>query len=287
MEDDDVDFTVPVPATNEEPPTYIVEVAKSGRAECKKCENKIDNKAIRVGVLVDGEWGLFTRWQHLHCTVFHKSVESAESLDGYQELTVEQKADIQKRVEESANEVDEDSLPVDPDELVRKAWDKPVEPSPDLLMPLLPYQKEGLGWMINQEMNDTHGGILADEMGMGKTIQAISLMLANRPNFSDFGQMREWAASDERHCAEPGLTKASTLIVLPTVAIRQWQTEIARFTRNGSLTVKVYHGSDRNTTVEDLTSVDVVLTSYKVSFCCALMLTLWSSCYQEDGAASL
>jgi hypothetical protein len=48
------------------------------------------------------------------------------------------------------------------------------------------------------------------------------------------------------------------------VAIRQWQTEIARFTRGGALTVKVYHGSDRNTTAQDLTTADVVLTSYKV-----------------------
>lgn len=263
MEDDDVDFVVPAPTSND-PPTYIVEVAKSGRAECKKCETKIDNKTVRVGVLVDGEWGLFTRWQHLHCTVFHRSIENAESIDGFQELSGEQKEQVRRRVAESANEVDEDSLPVDPDELVRKAWDKPMDPPSELLMPLLPYQKEGLGWMVNQELNDTHGGILADEMGMGKTIQAISLMLSNRPNFSDFAQMREWAGSDERHGGEPTLAKGSTLIVLPTVAIRQWQTEIARFTRGGSLTVKVYHGSDRNTTVEDLTSVDVVLTSYKV-----------------------
>lgn len=42
-----------------------------------------------------------------------------------------------------------------------------MEPSKNMLMPLLPYQKEGLGWMMNQETNSVHGGILADEMGMG------------------------------------------------------------------------------------------------------------------------
>lgn len=116
-------------------------------------------------------------------------------------------------------------------------------------------------------------------MGMGKTIQAIALMLHNRPDFSDFAQMREWAASDERHShggsdGSAELTKACTLIVLPTVAIRQWQTEIARFTRSGALTVKVYHGSDRNTTVQDLTTADVVLTSYKVCVDCTINLYL-------------
>ena len=126
----------------------------------------------------------------------------------------------------------------------------------------------------------------------GKTIQAIALMLQNRPDMSDFAQLREWAASDARHAApaiadsstsnstsssegpEP-MVRCGTLIVLPTVAIRQWQTEIARFTKEGSLTVKVYHGSDRNTSALDLTKTDIVLTSYKVSllyyclcFCC-------------------
>ena len=47
-------------------------------------------------------------------------------------------------------------------------------------MPLLPFQKESLGWMQKQEASDVRGGILADEMGMGKTIQAINIIVANR-----------------------------------------------------------------------------------------------------------
>jgi len=109
---------------------------------------------------------------------------------------------------------------VDPNELVRKEWNTPVEPHSDLLMPLLPYQKEGLGWMVDQvclytiythvhlnllltwqlatnpntkhtppplppildqECGPVRGGILADEMGMGKTIQAVAAILHNRP----------------------------------------------------------------------------------------------------------
>ena len=61
----------------------------------------------------------------------------------------------------------------------------------DLAVPMLPFQKEGtqrdasngllklatwaspgLAWMCHQEDSDVRGGILADEMGMGKTIQA-------------------------------------------------------------------------------------------------------------------
>jgi DNA repair protein RAD16 len=124
--------------------------------------------------------------------VFHKSVVTPESIDGFLDLDIESQMLIRDRVEKSQNEVDQDMVPVEPDELVRKEWDQPVEPSDDLLMPLLPYQKEGLGWMLHQELGDVHGGILADEMGMGKTIQAISLMLSNRPDHKNSQQRAIW-----------------------------------------------------------------------------------------------
>ena len=90
-------------------------------------------------------------------------------------------------------------------------------------------------------------------------------MLQNRPDYKDKNLMKQWVASDVAHgCNDPTIKRCGTLIVLPTVAIRQWQMEIARFTKEGSMKVKVYHGSDRNTTVEDLLQYDVILTSYKV-----------------------
>ena len=49
--------------------------------------------------------------------------------------------------------------------MVRIDWNTPKEPCNDMLLPLLPYQKEGLGWMLHQENSNTRGGILADEMG--------------------------------------------------------------------------------------------------------------------------
>ena len=47
-----------------------------------------------------------------------------------------------------------------------------MEAPPELLMPLLLYQKEFLAWAVSQEQcASVRGGVLADEMGMGKTIQ--------------------------------------------------------------------------------------------------------------------
>jgi SNF2 family DNA or RNA helicase len=47
---------------------------------------------------------------------------------------------------------------------------QPVE----IITPLLPFQREALSWMRKQEHSVFRGGLLADEMGMGKTLQAIS-----------------------------------------------------------------------------------------------------------------
>ena len=55
----------------------------------------------------------------------------------------------------------------------------PIQQPIALRLPLLPFQREGVAWMLYQEEHSVfHGGILADDMGMGKTIQTIALMLA-------------------------------------------------------------------------------------------------------------
>ena len=169
-----------------EPPNYVIEIAKSGRAECQKCNSKILKDEVRCvsssldfffdrilivlkpitfqGIITEGEWGLFTKWQHLNCTIFHRSIEYSNLLDGYHELNKEQKDLVDIRVHKSKKEIDSDYIPVAPDELVRKDWTEVMEAPSELLMPLLSYQKEGLGWMVHQEYSSMAGGILADEM---------------------------------------------------------------------------------------------------------------------------
>ena len=111
-----------------------------------------------------GRFGIVTRWQHLPCTIFADYLESEEGIEGYEYLNEEQQALVKTRVEQSRDEEDEDAKPIDPSELVRKEWTTQKEPPETLVLPILPYQKEGLGWMFNQEQIEYHGGILADEM---------------------------------------------------------------------------------------------------------------------------
>jgi hypothetical protein len=53
---------------------YVVQMAKSGRALCKKCDTHCANKEVRIGLIQDSDFGMFYRWQHLACTVFSKTI---------------------------------------------------------------------------------------------------------------------------------------------------------------------------------------------------------------------
>lgn len=103
------------------------------------------------------------------------------------------------------------------------------------------FQLEGLNWMIRQEQSDFKGGLLGDEMGMGKTIQAVSLIMSDYP------------------------AKQPTLVVVPPVALMQWQAEINSYT-NGKLKVLVYHVSAnpkcKLMTIKDLKKYNVIMVSY-------------------------
>lgn len=102
------------------------------------------------------------------------------------------------------------------------------------------FQLEGLNWMTRQEMSQWKGGLLGDEMGMGKTIQAVSLIMSDYP------------------------AKDPTLICLPPVALLQFQNEIKEYT-DGKLKVLVYHNSNpkvKTLKKKDLKGYDVILISY-------------------------
>jgi DNA repair protein RAD16 len=105
---------------------------------------------------------------------------------------------------------------------------------------LKPFQLEGLSWMIRQEQTHYKGGLLGDEMGMGKTIQAVSLIMSDYP------------------------AKNPTLVCVPPVALMQWTNEIREYTDN-KLKVLVYHGTNakcKKMSVKELKSYDVIMVSY-------------------------
>ncbi|KAL3477844.1 SNF2 family N-terminal domain-containing protein [Aspergillus californicus] len=123
--------------------------------------------------------------------------------------------------------------------------DPPITPVPavqpaGISRTLKPFQLEGLNWMMRQEQTQYKGGLLGDEMGMGKTIQAVSLLMSDYP------------------AGKP------SLVVVPPVALMQWQSEIKEYT-GGQLKVLIYHNSNpkvKGLRKRDLEKYDVIMISY-------------------------
>ena len=75
-----------------------------------------------------------------------------------------------------------------------------------------PYQSDGVKWMLQREFDEnilcdeivSRGGVLADEVGLGKTLMSISVIIGNPLD--------------------------RTLILLPKSLVHQWKTQIQKFT---------------------------------------------------------
>lgn len=89
---------------------------------------------------------------------------------------------------------------------------------------LYPHQVKGIEFMTNIEQTYARGGVLADEVGLGKTIQTIGLLL-ERPGH--------------------------TLIAGPLAVVPQWAEKLRTILPEDRFTVVVHHGKTRLTNVVD------------------------------------
>eukprot|EP00010_Vexillifera_abyssalis_P009336 CAMPEP_0201546324 /NCGR_PEP_ID=MMETSP0173_2-20130828/2634_1 /ASSEMBLY_ACC=CAM_ASM_000268 /TAXON_ID=218659 /ORGANISM="Vexillifera sp., Strain DIVA3 564/2" /LENGTH=954 /DNA_ID=CAMNT_0047954953 /DNA_START=468 /DNA_END=3329 /DNA_ORIENTATION=- len=149
------------------------------------------------------------------------------------------------------------------------------------------YQKQALSWLIQRELpeqeqrklHETHlqesaipidripvvrGGILADEMGMGKTIEMLALIATNLPPVC-----RRSTKTPVRN-----LAPFATLVVCPLSVLDQWRAEIERHTHQNALSVYLYHGSSRRKDPRFLSTHHIVLTTFS---------TLAIECPQKKG----
>lgn len=138
----------------------------------------------------------------------------------------------------------------------------------DLNAELRPYQKAGFSWMqLLQEYQ--FGGCLADDMGLGKTIQTLTLLLNAREqhNGAEIHQDTKPAFSqlsifDEINSKTNTRTSGTSLIVMPTSLIHNWQEEIKKFTP--SLSCFKYTGQNRPKDISIFREFDIVLTTYGI-----------------------
>lgn len=101
------------------------------------------------------------------------------------------------------------------------------------------YQKAGYNWLsFLEEYN--FGGCLADDMGLGKTVQTLAFLQKQKEKYDG----------------------ATTLLVLPTSLVYNWQEEAKKFAPN--LTVMLYTGTGRLKRPELFNTVDLVITTYGI-----------------------
>ena len=98
-------------------------------------------------------------------------------------------------------------------------------------------------------------------MGLGKTIEMLSLVHAQRP--------------------PPGTKNGSTLVIAPMSIISQWKSEADYSSKPGALKTIIYYGSDKSLDLPSLCSSPVgphvIITSYGV------VLSEWTSGKSSDG----
>ncbi|KAL2946117.1 hypothetical protein AAZX31_U002700 [Glycine max] len=179
-----------------------------------------------------------------------------------------------------------------------------VSPPEGLLaVPLLRHQRIALSWMVQKETSSLYcsGGILADDQGLGKTVSTIALILKERPpllngctnarkseletlnldvdddvlpktgrvkeesNMCEDNPSRYPTKSMSLSKQDKGRPSAGTLIVCPTSVLRQWAEELrSKVNGQASLSVLVYHGSNRTKDPYEVARHDVVLTTYSI-----------------------
>lgn len=134
---------------------------------------------------------------------------------------------------------------------------------PGLEISLMPHQILGVNDMLKKERSKWKGGILADAMGepsfsycklrsdrdvvffssgLGKTVQAIAVSVANPP--------------------APQSDRKSILIVAPVSLLGQWAQEIAEKTTSLGSSILIYHGPDKPKRTKAVEKYKVVITSY-------------------------
>ncbi|KAI8629027.1 SNF2 family N-terminal domain-containing protein [Xylariaceae sp. FL1651] len=196
-----------------------------------------------------------------------------------------------------------------------------MEPGPEVQTELLRHQKQGLYFMTKKEQPrqftldgktpdsfwqvqignngqrlyrnvitghtqreappETFGGILADMMGLGKTLSILSLVVTSLDDAYGWSKQepiqpqapppkKNGESSRQFNVPAPAplaLTPVkrngkATLLVCPLSTITNWEEQIKAHIKPGKMRYYIYHGSNRNKDARTLADYDIVLTTY-------------------------
>mmetsp|Transcript_5440 Transcript_5440/g.11830 ORF Transcript_5440/g.11830 Transcript_5440/m.11830 type:complete len:878 (+) Transcript_5440:183-2816(+) len=165
---------------------------------------------------------------------------------------------------------------------------------------LMDYQIQGIKWLVKKETTATpapfykkvkencktmylceitqssqaeppkplRGSILCDEMGLGKSIQTIGLILLAPPAGVDYNLPASFDVTETTSSVPvnppAGSAMRCTLIVCPVSVLSNWTDQVSTFVASGVLLVELYHGANRHATLPNVKAgnVDILLVSY-------------------------
>jgi SNF2 family DNA or RNA helicase len=107
------------------------------------------------------------------------------------------------------------------------------------------------------------GGLLADQMGLGKTLSILSLICSTLREAREFGggQLDESDQVNEDVMRRSG----GTLLLCPKSVISNWQEQIGQHLDKAKVSYYMYHGSKREQDLDELAKYDIVVTSYSTA----------------------
>jgi SNF2 family DNA or RNA helicase len=112
--------------------------------------------------------------------------------------------------------------------------------------------------ILMQKPGPVRGGILADMMGLGKTLSILSLIAETREEAKTFYNSPPPNPTVKRNAI-------GTLIICPKSVLSNWQEQLRAHTIDEKFRCYMYHGSNRIDEIEELAKFNIVLTTYNTA----------------------
>ena len=116
------------------------------------------------------------------------------------------------------------------------------------------------GTTTYDEPPEVLGGLLADMMGLGKTLSILSLVVASQAESLAWAELQPPPAL--RTTTSVTRNAKTTLLVSPLSAVGNWVDQIKEHLKESSLSVNIFHGGSRTIDPDELAEYDIVITTY-------------------------
>lgn len=107
------------------------------------------------------------------------------------------------------------------------------------------------------------GGILADMMGLGKTLSILALVVGSIEKSHEWATLQPGEPEDDQQIPLVRNTK-STLLIAPLSTLNNWEEQIGTHIKKGALSYYLYHGQNRLTSLDELAKYDMIITTYSI-----------------------